>query len=145
MKSERYHLDPDRADADDPDGFEGIVMNTGTLLPLGDALDALEELDFPLHELLAEYERCESPYFRYGSDMAEGLWRLPGWDILATTRFENITPYARKEGITDLPYTTIMVFRRSEDGQTYRADGQPLAADAFAWVMDQHRSSPQNA
>ena len=77
----RYFLDPDKADEFNPDG---VVLNTGEWLPLGDTLDVMEDVGKPPHEFLQELEDLEVPYFRMGRDMAQALWRFPKWDILAT-------------------------------------------------------------
>ena len=128
MPVERTLIDQHEIDTnmDNPDG---IVINTGEWLPLGDVDRVLDESGKPLHVLMQEYERCEAPYFRDGEIAMQGLWRLPGWDILVTTYFEEILPILRREfDVQELPYTTILALRRGPNGEAE----DPEAID---WVL----------
>ena len=102
----------------DMDNPEGTVINTGELVPVGDILDALEELDVPLHVLMDAYARFDAQYFRWGATIGKGLWREPGWDILVTTHFTEIDRIAREEyGVESLPYTSVMAIPRGPNGE----------------------------
>ncbi len=108
----RAYLDPDGAHTDNE---EGVMLETGEWVLLDDIDEAMREVGIPFHVFLREYEDFESPYFRFGATIAQGLWRFPKWDILATTHFDAISPAAREEGVEDLPYTTFRAFPHGTD------------------------------
>ena len=109
----RFYEDPQRGDLDNPDG---ITLNGGAIVAVGDTEAIMREIGKPLHKFLTAYEDLEAPHFRVGRTIAEALWRFPKWDVVATTFFKEITRAARYSGVEDLPYTMFRAFPHgSED------------------------------
>ena len=115
MNNPRYFLDPKQADFENP---QGIVLNAGRPILVGNVVSVLKRLGIPPHQLLQQYRELRAPHFRAGRDIAQGLWRFPreGWDILLTTRFTQIDPFDRQEyGIESVPYTDVMAFPSGQE------------------------------
>lgn len=112
-------------------------MQAGTLMPLGDTDSILDEIGYPLQDLLAQYEQGDAPYFFADSDLTEALFRLPGYDVFFITWHAILPDCAREDGITEdeLPVTTISAFRRDTNGVTYNDYGRPLPAEFFNLLL----------
>ncbi|MEI8375898.1 MAG: hypothetical protein WCJ35_23995 [Planctomycetota bacterium] len=109
----RFFEDPERGDSDNPDG---ITLNTGEVVAVGDTKDVMKEIGIPFHAFHIKAQDMEAPHFRMGKTVAKALWRFPKWDIVATTFFKEIIRAARYHGIEDLPYTMFRAFPHgSED------------------------------
>ena len=121
--------DPNRATLENP---EGETLNIGEWISVDDTLRVLEGLGFAPHDLLDQYENFQAPHFSANRDIAEALWRFRDWDIVVTTWFDEIPPYAIERGVRDLPITIIEAI---PSGQS---------AKAVKWVLthDFHRKAP---
>ena len=127
---ERYYLDPQRADFDDPEGAEGITMHTGEWIPLGNVLAVLSQVGLPWHQLVKEFERYEAPRFRNGHWCTQGLWTFPQWYILVTTYHIELSPVARAFDVSQVPYTTVDAIPRRANAAPPDCLRRILAAQA---------------
>ena len=68
---------------EDPENPEGLVLNTGEILPLGDAkFEAEAAADEPFSDLLRRYQECECDKLRSDSWHTMGLLKFPGCYIV---------------------------------------------------------------
>lgn len=95
----------------DPENPDGIYLNTGEVVPIGDVRDVAEECGVPFHELLIRYEEFYVDKFVESDWRAEGLFIFPEAYILFTTYFDEIMP-SHAEYDVQLPYTVVMAFVR---------------------------------
>ena len=94
------------------DNPQGVVLNTGPRVPIGefDPDEVADKIGVPMHDIFSQYERCAAPNFRQGRLISQGLWQFSDWDILLTTRYDQITPAGREAGVDQVPFTTYMAF-----------------------------------
>ena len=115
------HLIPNPYVAErDPENPEGLVINTGELIPFGNASYVLDEYDRLDRHLLREYKECWCDDLCSDDWATEGIFDLPDCFVLFCTYWEEILPFLYEDEDVDaenleLPYTTVEVIRKPID------------------------------
>jgi len=99
---------------------DGEYLNTGSWLPEDGVHEILNELGYPLYQLMHDYEFFKAPQFESNFERSEGLWTFPDWYILAITHYDEVLPHLREyaedpEEPLTVPYTTVLAIHRPPD------------------------------
>ncbi len=96
---------------------DGEMLNTGWWIPEDGVHEILDELGYPWHQLISDYEFFHAPQFESNYAYSRGLWTFPDWYILVTTHYDEVLPHLREyaedpDDPLEVPYTTVLAIHR---------------------------------